>query len=266
MEILKKEEKLKELLLEKKHIAVAFSGGVDSTYLLAVCKDTEGLEFIALTASSHLHAKHEGLFALEFTKEHDIEHTMIEMPLLEYKNIRENSPKRCYYCKRTIFTALLENIDSKFTLADGTNLDDYQDYRPGLVACEELAIMHPLALAGMTKKDIYELSEIRNLPTAKKPAFACLASRIPYGTFLTKENLKQVELAENILINAGFRQYRVRHHGDLARIEVLAKDIEKILNESVRSSINEQLKEIGFTYVTVDLEGYKTGSMNVNID
>ncbi len=266
MELIKKENKLKELLLDKKHIAVAFSGGVDSTYLLAVCNDLEGLEVIALTAISPLHAKEEGDFAFDFAKENNIKHDLIEMPLLEYKKIRENSPNRCYHCKRTIFSALIGNVEDRFTVADGTNLDDYQDYRPGLKACDELGIFHPLSLAKMTKSDIYELSKIRNLPTSNKPPFACLASRIPYNTFLTKENLRQVELAEEVIKDEGFRQYRVRHHGDLARIELLPQDIKRLLDKSLREKIHAELKKIGFSYITIDLKGYKTGNMNINLD
>ncbi|MFP4457382.1 MAG: ATP-dependent sacrificial sulfur transferase LarE [Clostridia bacterium] len=266
MELIKKENRLKELLLEKKHVAVAFSGGVDSTYLLAVCKDIEGLEVIALTAISPLHAKEEGQFAFDFAKENEIKHELIEMPLLEYKKIRENSPDRCYHCKRTIFSALIESVDERFTLADGTNLDDYKDYRPGLKACDELEIFHPLAMAEMTKSDIYALSEMRKLPTSTKPPFACLASRIPYNTFLTKENLRQVELAEEIIKKEGFKQYRVRHHGELARIELLPQDINRLLDEKKREIIYKELKKTGFSYVTVDLKGYKTGNMNINLD
>jgi len=266
MSLLKKEEKLKEILKEIKHIAVAFSGGVDSTYLLSVCNDLENVEVIAVTALSPLHAKDEGSFAFAFAKEKNIEHKMIEMPLLEYKNIRENPVNRCYYCKRTIFSALLDRIEKRFTLVDGTNMDDFKDYRPGLKACDELGIKHPLAMAEMTKDDIYRLSEIKQLPTASKPPFACLASRIPYNTFLTKENLAQVEKAEQVLKNLDFKQYRVRHHGDLARIELLPKDINRLLDEEIRNAIYNKIKKIGFSYITLDLRGYKTGSMNINVD
>jgi len=265
MELLKKEEKLKRILKDIKYVAVAFSGGVDSTYLLSVCNELEDIEAIAITALSPLHAKDEGKFAYEYAKENGIKHQMIEMPLLEYKKIRENPIDRCYYCKRTIFSALMGSIDDKFTLVDGTNMDDYGDYRPGLKACDELGIKHPLAMAEMKKEEIYKLSAKRNLPTSNKPPFACLASRIPYNTFLTKENLSQVEQAEEVIKNAGFKQYRVRHHGDLARIELLPKDIKELLDDKLREEIDNKLRSLGFSYITLDLRGYKTGNMNINI-
>ncbi len=266
MNIYEKEKRLVANLRKKKHIAIAFSGGVDSTYLLSVAKDVEGLDLIAITARSPLHAIDEGDFAEEFGIKNDVKHRIVEMPLLDYKEIRENSPLRCYHCKKVIFSAIKNQIDSKYILADGTNLDDFNDYRPGLKACDELSIWHPLAEVNLTKKEIYQLSEIRNLETSSKPPFACLASRVPYGTFLTKDNLRQVYEAEKFIESMGFRQYRVRHHGEVARIELLPKDIDKLLEKDMRNLVVNKLKSIGFSFVALDLKGYTTGSMNVNLD
>jgi uncharacterized protein len=265
MNVLEKEKALIELLREKESVAIAFSGGVDSTYLLDVANGIPGLNVVAITAKSPLHAKDEGSFADRFCTERGIEHVMIDMPLLQYKEIRENSPKRCYYCKKVIFSALKSRLGEEYVLADGTNLDDFNDYRPGLQACEELSVWHPLSEAKLAKSEIYELSKIRRLETSDKPPFACLASRIPYGHFLTKDNLEQVEEAEKFIQSLGFKQYRVRHHGEIARIELLPHDIGKLLDESIRLQIDNKLKSLGFSYVALDLKGYKTGSMNIGV-
>lgn len=260
-----KERKLIELLTVKKKVIIALSGGVDSTLLLYIASKIPVINVLAVTAKSPLHMSSEVDFAQKYTKQLGVEHKVIDIPLLNFSDITENNKDRCYYCKKKVFSIIIEKCQKykNYYIADGTNMNDFDDYRPGLKACQELLIWHPFAEAEMYKSDIYELSKKYDLPTANKPSFACLASRIPYGTQLTKENLHKIEQGEIILQKQGFKQYRLRYHGDIARIEIFAEDFKKLLNDKLRNEIVSSIKAIGFKYITLDLSGYKQGSLNI---
>ena len=263
-DFMRKKELLLDILKEQGKIAVAFSGGVDSSFLLAAAK-TVG-EPVALTVSSVFVPKSELTEAAAFCQEFGVEQKIIELNPLSDKTIAENNPRRCYYCKRRIFTALLETAkEYGAVLIDGTNADDAKDYRPGLLALDELGVLSPLKAAGLTKTDIRALSREMNLSTAAKPSKACLASRIPYGETLTKEKLARVERAEDYLLALGLTNLRVRAHGDIARIEVDRADFAKLIADENADAIVSELKSLGFTYVTLDLAGFKSGSMNARI-
>ncbi len=267
MSLINKEQHLQKLLQDKKNIIIAFSGGVDSTYLLNVASRTPDIKILAVTAKSPLHMNSEGEFAVNYARELKIVHATFEIPLLEYDLIKRNDRHRCYHCKKVIFSYIKEQCSDipGYIIADGTNTDDFSDYRPGLKACEELGVWHPLAEANLSKSEIYQLSHLYNLPTATKAPFACLASRIPYGIELNEINLTQVESSEQILAAYGFRQYRVRHHGEIARIELEEHDFERIIDQELRVEVVTELKKIGFNYVTLDLGGYQQGNMNLSL-
>ncbi len=255
-------EKLKEILKDMDKVAVAYSGGVDSTFLLKVAHDTIGDNVLAITATSSTYQKKELSKAKKFTQKTGVKHRIMKSEEMKNKHFLENTPNRCYYCKKELFTkikkvAAAQNINY---VLDGSNVDDAKDYRPGSKALKELGVRSPLKEAGLTKKDIRELSHMMNLETWNKPALACLASRFPYGTRITTKRLKQVEMAEMFLSKLGLTQIRVRHHNEIARIEVAKDDFNKILKH--RKRIADYFKKLGFTYVTMDIEGYRTGSLN----
>lgn len=255
-------EILKDIIRDKGSCAVAFSGGVDSTFLLAVSHELLKERCIAITSDSPLIPRHEAKTASDFCREKGIKQIVFDPDVLSDPLIRENSADRCYFCKKTIFYEIMKiasdnGIDHVF---DGTNKDDEGDFRPGMKALTELGVESPLRQAGLTKKDIRELSKEMGLDTWDMPSFACLATRIPYGQEITTELLGRIESAEKILREEGFKQYRVRAHGDLARIEVMPCDMDMLLKK--RALISEGIKDAGFKFVTMDLAGYKTGSMN----
>jgi len=241
---------------------IAYSGGVDSTFLCKVAFDVLGKNVLAVTAASSTYPQRELTEAKRIAKTIGIAHIVIKSEELNIKNFTENPPDRCYYCKKTLFKKLRQLAkDHHFSkVLDGSNADDMYDYRPGGKARKELGVLSPLKDAGLTKADIRVLSRALHLPTAEKPAAACLASRFPYGTKITKERLKQVESAEQFLRLLGVRQCRVRFHAEVARIEVPRDDFPVILASSHR--IIKQFKKLGFTYIALDLEGYRTGSLN----
>ena len=249
-----KYQKLLDYLKGLESVAVAFSGGVDSTFLLAAAKEALGDNVIALTAKSCLFPESESGEAQQFCKNIGVKQIVLDLGDTELPSFQHNPPNRCYICKKGLFQMVC--------VAEGSNMDDLGDYRPGMQAITELGIKSPLRAAELTKAEIRELSKQMNLPTWSKPSFACLASRFVYGETITKEKLAMVERAEDLLREQGFRQFRVRIHGTNARIELLPEDIPRMLDENLRKEIVDKLKRYGFTYITIDLEGYRTGSMN----
>lgn len=264
MEINKKLDNLKSRLLELESVAIAYSGGVDSNFLLKVAKDTLGDKVIAVTLHAMMHSDREIEEAINYAKEFQVNHIVVNIDNFKVEKFIENNIDRCYHCKREVFNTVKEvakKHNIKYVL-DGTNLDDLGDFRPGLKALEELNIISPLKESKLTKEDIRILSKEMNLNTHNKPAFACLATRIPYGTKITKDLLKKIEKSEEYLVSIGFKQFRVRAHNDIARIEVGKNEIHKFFNKDLLNKTDKKLKEIGFKYVTLDMAGYEMGSMN----
>ena len=268
MEINEKYESLKLYIKKLGSVAVAFSSGVDSTFLLYAAHDALGDRAIALTGVSYSFPAREKNESEEFCEKLGVKQIYIETDELSMPEYASNPKDRCYYCKKNLFSQMLETAKAQGIeyVAEGSNLDDEGDYRPGLKAIAELKVLSPLRDVGFTKAEIRAMSEKLGLPTASKPSFACLASRVPYGETITKEKLGKIEQAEQLLLEEGFSQFRVRIHGeDLARIELLPEDINRMLDEELRLRIYDKLKSFGFSYVSLDLRGYHMGSMNEKI-
>jgi len=264
MNAYEKLEVLKNYIKSLGSVAVAFSGGVDSTFLLKVSFDVLGENVLAITARSATFPERELNEAIEFAKERGIRHIVIESEELEIDGFSDNPVNRCYLCKKELFTKMQDVAREKGIkyIIEGSNQDDLGDFRPGLQAIKELGVLSPLREAKMTKEDIRLLSREMGLNTWDKPSFACLSSRFPYGQKITREKLQMVDKAEQLLIDLGFKQVRVRHHGDIARIEIFEDELPKLIEKDIRQRVCDEFKKIGFTYTTLDLKGYRTGSMN----
>ena len=259
-----KYETLLGLLAEGGPLAVAFSGGVDSALLLCAAEEALGGRVLALTAASCFTPERELAEAEAFCRERGIRQIICRARPLEIPGVKENPANRCYLCKKELFTMFLREAAGQGfdRLAEGSNLDDEGDYRPGMQAVAELGIESPLRAARFTKADIRAAARAMGLPVWNKPSLACLASRFAYGDELSEEKLRRVELAEEFLRNRGFSQLRVRVHGDLARIEVPREETGRLLEGTAADDISRYLGDLGFTYVTADLRGYRTGAMN----
>ena len=259
-----KYKKLESVFHEMDRVAVAFSGGVDSTLVLAVACRVLGDRVLAVTAQSPSLPQRE-LQDTEFiTRTIGAEHLIIQTEELTNPNYARNPVNRCYHCKSELYDRLQKVIAKRNIpfMVNGTNVDDLGDHRPGLQAAKEANVRSPLCEAGFTKQDVREWSRILNLPTWDKPAMACLSSRIPYGQPVTTEKLSMIEQAEDFLMSLGYRQLRVRHHGDMARIELPLEDLARFFSAGHAASAQARLKEIGFQFVTVDLQGFRSGSLN----
>jgi len=263
--IQEKFDRLKEIFQTMGRVVVAFSGGVDSSFLLRVAKDALGdRNVLAVTALSPLYPDRELAGAKKVTQDMGVKHLLIESNELEIEGFSENPPNRCYFCKTELFGEL-RNLAQKEGIpfiVEGSTLDDEKDHRPGKKAIQELGIRSPLKEAFFTKDDVRKISRTLGLPTWDKPSFACLASRFPYGEQITPEALRMVDEAEAFLLSLGFKQVRVRHYQSLARIEVYAEEMSRLMDGSLREKVVGRLKEIGYHYVTLDLQGFRSGSMN----
>ncbi|HKS38987.1 MAG TPA: ATP-dependent sacrificial sulfur transferase LarE [Blastocatellia bacterium] len=259
-----KEQRLRALLKSYGSVMIAFSGGVDSAYLAYVAHSEMGERMIAVTGDSASYPTFQRELADQLTNRFGIRHEMLFTEEFEDQNYTSNPPNRCYYCKTELYTRLNELARERGfqVICDGTNADDVGDYRPGRQAARERDVQSPLLECGLTKADIRELSRRAGLPTWNEPASACLSSRVPYGQVVTIEKLSMVDKAEIALKQLGFRQVRVRHHGDVARIEIAEEEMLRAFDLNTAQRMSEALKAIGFKYVALDLEGYRTGSLN----
>jgi len=265
---MKKLQRVREILRQTGGCAVAYSGGVDSSLLLAVAHEVLGPRCLAVIATSSTYSPREFESAKRWADQQGIRYVIVESEELHIPQFSDNPPDRCYYCKQELFSKVRQQAQAHGLphIADGSNADDVHDHRPGMKAAEELGVLSPLKEAGMTKADIRTVAKnVYKLPMADKPAMACLASRFPYGSPITAEKLAQVGRIEDYLARNGFRVYRARHHGQVLRLELGPDEMISVMQPDFRHKFVQFAKRQGFTYVTMDLQGYRTGSMNESL-
>ena len=261
--MIEKERALRDTLTSLGSVIVAYSGGVDSAYLACVAHDTLGDRAVAVTADSPSYPERHRQMAMQIAGQFGLRHEIIRTSELERPEYRANPANRCYYCKHELYTHLSRiAAERRAVVVDGSNADDRGDYRPGRQAAREFGVRSPLDEMDLGKDEIRELARVAGLPVWDEPASACLSSRIPYHSEVTDEKLRQIERAENVLRAHGFRVCRVRHHDDLARIELGRAELPRALEAEMSATLVRELKAIGYRYVTIDLQGYRTGSLN----
>jgi uncharacterized protein len=263
-ELEQKEDHIREFLGSLESVIVAFSGGVDSAYVAFIANEVLGKNALAVTAESPSLAAVEREDALNFAERFQLQHLMITTDEFDDPNYRANPANRCYFCKHELYTKLRQLADERGfrIVCDGVNLDDVSDYRPGRQAARELAVISPLIVCGMSKSEVRELSRRHGLSTWDKPASACLSSRIAYGMEVTMEKLRTIEKGEEILRQLGFSVFRVRHHGDIVRLEFAKDELPRAMDLAMTQRLVVEFKSLGFKFVTLDLEGYRTGALN----